>query len=302
MTKSALRYAIEEPAAEPAAREEQADADRRPADAEMARVLGTTPFRMALDSSGAGIAHWKHDHCTTSSSRWPITSSWLPQRNGQRFERRDRKSDATGTTRPGVVTIIPAGSSSRWDIPRPLMSFSSIFRTKRWSASPTKPKPPLPAILLERTAHPDPITSRLLLSAADALEGNATLDTLFRHQLTDLLATRLLAAHAGSPATFQPAIGGLSPKVAAPRHRTPALGQRCGRLARRAGVRSRAVALPFLPRLQGKHRAFAACLAAPTPARAGHEHAARHRRNRSFRSQPRLATPRRPPSPRRSGS
>ena len=29
----------------------------------------------------------------------------------------------------------------------------------------------------------------------------------------DLLATRLLAAHTGSPTTFQPTIGGLSPKV-----------------------------------------------------------------------------------------
>ena len=40
-------------------------------------------------------------------------------------------------------------------------------------------------------------TSRLLLSAADVLEGNAALDTLLRQQLTDILATRLLAAHAG---------------------------------------------------------------------------------------------------------
>jgi AraC family transcriptional regulator len=40
----------------------------------------------------------------------------------------------------------------------------------------------------------------LLMSAADVLEGNAALDALFRHQLTDLLATRLLAVHhAGSP-------------------------------------------------------------------------------------------------------
>jgi AraC family transcriptional regulator len=70
-----------------------------------------------------------------------------------------------------------------------------------------------PADLLERTAHPDPITSRLLLSAADALGGDGALDTLFRHQLTDLLATRLLVAHTGSPTTFQPTMGGLSPKV-----------------------------------------------------------------------------------------
>src|SRR4030095_2694896 len=48
-----------------------------------------------------------------------------------------------------------------------------------------------------------------------ALEGSAALDTLFRHQLTDLLATRLLAAHAGLPATFRPVMGRLSPKVLA---------------------------------------------------------------------------------------
>ena len=65
---------------------------------------------------------------------------------------------------------------------------------------------------------------------------------------------------------------------AAPRHRAPALGQRCGRLARGVGLGCRPVALPLLPSLQGKHRAFTSCLAAPAPARAGHADAARHRR------------------------
>ena len=49
------------PAASEARQSNVPIADGRPADAEMARVLGTTPFRMALDSSGAGIAHWKHE-------------------------------------------------------------------------------------------------------------------------------------------------------------------------------------------------------------------------------------------------
>jgi AraC family transcriptional regulator len=53
----------------------------------------------------------------------------------------------------------------------------------------------------------------LLLSAADALEGSAALDALFRQQLTDLLANRLLAAHAGSSIMSQPVVGGLSPMV-----------------------------------------------------------------------------------------
>jgi AraC family transcriptional regulator len=51
------------------------------------------------------------------------------------------------------------------------------------------------------------------MSAAEVLDGRETLDNLFRHQVTDLLATRVLAAHAGSQTTFQPAMGGLSPKV-----------------------------------------------------------------------------------------
>jgi AraC family transcriptional regulator len=49
------------------------------------------------------------------------------------------------------------------------------------------------------------------MSAADGLEGSEALDTLFRQQLIDLLATRLLAAHAGTPTTFQPVMGGLAP-------------------------------------------------------------------------------------------
>ncbi|MGH6678200.1 MAG: helix-turn-helix domain-containing protein, partial [Bradyrhizobium sp.] len=39
------------------------------------------------------------------------------------------------------------------------------------------------------------------------------LDALFRHQVTDLLATRLLAAHSGSPSVVEPIAGGLSPTV-----------------------------------------------------------------------------------------
>jgi AraC family transcriptional regulator len=68
-----------------------------------------------------------------------------------------------------------------------------------------------PGDLLERTGHPDLTTSRLLMSAADMIEGSAALDALFRQQLTDLLATRLLAVHAGAPTTSQPTMGGLSP-------------------------------------------------------------------------------------------
>src|SRR5215217_316774 len=96
------------------------DAEHRPADVEMARVLHTKPLRMAADPSSGAIAHWKHgalhdvvepmaDHVVMT---YPVGS--------QRLERRTGKSVAIGTARTGVVTIIPAGSSARWDIAGPV--------------------------------------------------------------------------------------------------------------------------------------------------------------------------------------
>jgi AraC family transcriptional regulator len=131
----------------------------------------------------------------------------------QRMERRSGKSVAIGTFRPGVVIIIPEGSSSRWDIPKPVDVVQLYLPHTTLARVADEADTAASIDLLERTAHPDPITSRLLLSAADALEGNGALDTLFRHQLIDLLATRVLAAHTGSPTPFQPTMGGLSPKV-----------------------------------------------------------------------------------------
>ncbi|MGB9992454.1 helix-turn-helix transcriptional regulator [Massilia sp. SM-13] len=184
-----------------------------PADQEMARVLGTTPFRMTLDQSGAGIAHWKHG--PLHDVILPMTHHVIMAYNGivQRMQRRSGRSTVIGTVRPGVVIIIPEGSSSRWDVPKPVdivqlyLPRASLARIAGEAGIAT------PVELLERTAQPDPITSRLLLSASDFLEGNEVLDTLFRQQLIDLLATRLLAAHTGAPATAQPARGGLAPKA-----------------------------------------------------------------------------------------
>jgi len=188
-------------------------ADRRPANVEMARVLHTAPLRMALDPSNGAIAHWKHGalHDVVQPMADHVIMTYPS--GVQRLERRDGKSVAIGTARSGVVTIIPAGSSARWDIPGPVnvvqlyLPHTTLERVAREADQAG------PGNLLERTGHPDTVTSGLLMSAADALEGNETLDALFRHQLTDLMATRLLAAHAGSSATIQPAFGGLSPNV-----------------------------------------------------------------------------------------
>src|SRR6267154_6768250 len=94
--------------------------DRRPADEEMARVLKTAPLRMASDPSSGSIAHWIHEplHDVVGPMADHVIMTF-PAGLTQ-FERRTGKSVVTGTVRPGVVTVIPAGSSSRWDIHQPL--------------------------------------------------------------------------------------------------------------------------------------------------------------------------------------
>jgi AraC family transcriptional regulator len=187
--------------------------EHRHADAEMKRVLKTAPLRMASDPLGGAIAHWMHEpvHDVVGPMADHVVMTF-PTGLTQ-FERRSGKSVVTGTVRPGLVTVIPAGSSSRWDIHQPLNVIQLYLPPKTLERIAGEADMTAPGELLERTAHPDPVTSRLLMSAADVLEGNAALDALFRQQMTDLLATRLLAAHTGAPTTFRPVMGGLSPNV-----------------------------------------------------------------------------------------
>ena len=185
--------------------------ERRPADVEMARVLKTAPVRMACDPSSGAIAHWQHG--ALHDVVQPMTDHVIMTypTGVQRLERRNGKSVAIGTARAGVVTIIPAGSTSRWDIPGPVNVIQLYLPHKTLERVAGEAEMAVLGDLVERTGHPDPTTSRLLMNAADALDGNAALDALFRQQLTNLLATRLLAEHAGTSAAFQPTLGGLSP-------------------------------------------------------------------------------------------
>jgi AraC family transcriptional regulator len=212
MSKPILRDPSENlPAASEASGDELPVGERRPADAEMARVLRTAPLRMASDPASGAIAYWKHDplHDVVEPMADHVIMTYPA--GSQRLERRTGKSAAIATARPGVVTVIPAGSTSRWDIHKPMHVVQLYLPHRTLERVAGEAGMAAPGDLLERTGHTDLITSRLLMSAADALEGNAALDALFRQQLTDLLANRLLAAHAGSPIMSQPVVGGLSP-------------------------------------------------------------------------------------------
>ena len=102
-------------------------------------MLKTAPLSMASDPSSGAIAHWKHGalHDIVEPMADHVIMTYPT--GVQRLERRNGKSVAIGTARSGAVTIIPAGSSARWDIPGPSTSFNSTFRTRRSSALPVKP-------------------------------------------------------------------------------------------------------------------------------------------------------------------
>jgi AraC family transcriptional regulator len=186
-------------------------AEQRTATMEMTRVLKMKPVRVVSDASSGSIAHWRHD--PVHDVVGPMTDHVIMTfpAGSQRFERRTGRSVDNGTARPGVISIISAGSTSRWDIPQPLNVVQLYLPQTTLERVASEANVVGSRDLLDRSAHPDLITSRLLMSAADSLDGSAALDTLFRHQLTDLLATRLLSAHAGAPAKLLPVIGGLSP-------------------------------------------------------------------------------------------
>src|SRR5260221_2523296 len=104
MSKPNLRDPLENPPVAPEARQSDLPAaDRRPADAEMARVLKTVPVRMASDPSGGAIAHWQHGalHDVVEPMLDHVVMTYPS--GVQRLELRDGQSVAIGTARYGMV-------------------------------------------------------------------------------------------------------------------------------------------------------------------------------------------------------
>jgi AraC family transcriptional regulator len=202
-------------AATTAPKSAEAEMKLRPADLEMARVLNTEPLQIAggVDPLQAVIAHWHHGALHDVVE--PMTDHVIMTYIGtfERLERRSGRSFASGMARAGAVTIIPAGSSARWDIAGNVDVVQLYLKQKTLERIATEAGHSTPNDVLERTGHPDETVSRLLLMAIDAADGSASLDTLFRQQLTELVATRLLGSHTGNPMAPRSVSGGLPPAI-----------------------------------------------------------------------------------------
>src|SRR5438045_6376280 len=121
---------------------------------------------MASDPSNGAIAHRKHGalHDVVEPMIDHVIMTYPT--GVQRLERRSGRSVAIGTARSGVVTIIPAGSSARWDIPGPVDVVQLYLPPTTLQRIADEADMAAPSDLLERTGHPDLTTSRLLMSAA----------------------------------------------------------------------------------------------------------------------------------------
>ncbi len=122
-----------------------------------ARVLKTAPMHIASDPSSGAIAHWKHGalHDVVEPMADHVIMTYPS--GVQRLERRTGKSVAIGTARAGVVTIIPAGSSARWDIPGPV-NVVQLYTSARDCSTriATEADASTPGDLLERTSASRP--------------------------------------------------------------------------------------------------------------------------------------------------
>lgn len=184
---------------------------RRPVD-EMARVLRTSPLQLATVPEDF-IARWTHGalHDTVEPMADHVVMTYVGTM--QRLERRAGGSTQVGTASAGTVTIIPAGSSARWDIPGRINVLQLYLPHATLEHVAAEAERPFSTAVVERTGFRDTTTSRLLASAADVLEGSETLDALFHQQIAELIATRVLSAHTSVGVASRPATGGLSPAV-----------------------------------------------------------------------------------------
>jgi AraC family transcriptional regulator len=182
MIKQMLRDPLEDLLVEPAAQQGSLPiADRPPADVEMARVLKTTPRRMASDPPNGAIAYWEHGalHDVVEPMAEHVVITYPA--GSQRLERRTGKSVAIGTARPGVVTVIPAGSTSRWDIHQPMNVVQLYLPQATLDRISDEADKVGPGDLLERTAHPDPIRAYMDFHRMSVDRGGVSL----RHDLAN---------------------------------------------------------------------------------------------------------------------
>lgn len=185
------------------------------ADVEMHRVLRTSPVESAVVNRmhDVRIEHWRHAplHDVVAPMADHVLMTFFGPM--QRFQRRCGRTVVDGTARQGCFTLIPSGSSSRWDIHGPLDVVQLYLPPAVLGELGERAGLKGAGDLIERTAQPDATAAQLLAMGARSIPETAEIDRLFREQLTSVIGAHLLKAYCGSVQAADRAVGGLAPGV-----------------------------------------------------------------------------------------
>jgi AraC family transcriptional regulator len=181
----------------------------------MARVLGTSPVSTTADRDplAVRIEHWRHAalHDVVDPMSEHVVMTFLGTM--QRFERRSGRTYVSGTARKGGLTVIPAGSSSRWDIYGELDVVQLYLPPASLHELADETGYPGTVELVEVTAQLDPTAAHLLTMAAAKVTAIEPAEVLFREHLIGAISAHLLAHNTNASRKSERAIGGLSPSV-----------------------------------------------------------------------------------------
>lgn len=182
---------------------------------EMARVLAMNPVRTSLDRGweGAVAQRWRHGalHEATAPMAEHVFMTYFGA--ARRIERCSGGKRVLSSTRPGSVTLIPAGQEDHWNIHGSLDAIHLYVSPSRLAAVAEASDLPLAPDLINRTGFADPIGSQLLSLIAAELDTPGVLDALYAEQLSTLICTHLLRAHSAAGDRSPPVLhGGLTPR------------------------------------------------------------------------------------------
>jgi AraC family transcriptional regulator len=127
----------------------------------------------------------------------------------QEIEWRGGSSRLVSRTRPGTITLIPAGHDGRWDIGAPIEVSHIYLTNQRLQACADVLAHGQRLELIDRVAFDDAAASRILeMLGQEAMLGDAA-SRLFVEQAIDLLCIQLVRGHSsiGTPAELAPRRG-----------------------------------------------------------------------------------------------
>ncbi len=185
-----------------------------PADMEMERVLRTPPIESLNihDPFETRLARWKHQpfHDVVKPMSDHVVMTYLGAM--QRLERISGRDHRSAMGRRGTITVIPAGSSSRWDIHGP-MDIVQLYMAPQLLDHIAQECPGSTRQLIEITARPDAFLAALLERSLGSPDNPSFLEALYRQQITSLIAVHLLKGPDHAAEYPGRASGGLAPHV-----------------------------------------------------------------------------------------